>query len=303
MVKKRHRVDHDEVRRLSAKGIKDYEIAQQLRCTPGYVRLVRQGRVPLAAERKAQGIRSTSRQIQRPLQGRRPPRMPAFDDPAIMGSRTLHPELVRAPTGPMALKPGKFNAKLGDRIEKGKWKGFQIFSLTLEERATCPKSCHHWRSCFGNSMRQADRIEHGPELEAQLEAEIKALLLEYRRGIAIRLHVLGDFYSVPYVLFWERMLKNYSNLRCFGFTARWDRRHDPIAHELRRLVFHNWERFAIRFSNAPLDYKSTISIEHPCQLENHPDAIVCPEQTGKTETCGTCALCWQTTRPIAFIQH
>ncbi len=33
------------------------------------------------------------------------------------------------------------------------------------------------------------------------------------------------------------------------------------------------------------------------------DAIICPAQTGKADSCGTCALCWHTKRRIAFLQH
>jgi integrase/recombinase XerD len=46
---------------------------------------------------------------------------------------------------------------------------------------------------------------------------------------------------------------------------------------------------------------STITIEHPDQKPR--DAILCPEQVGKTESCSTCGLCWHTKRRIAFIQH
>lgn len=33
------------------------------------------------------------------------------------------------------------------------------------------------------------------------------------------------------------------------------------------------------------------------------DLIPCPVQTGKTECCATCALCWQTERKIVFLAH
>jgi len=33
------------------------------------------------------------------------------------------------------------------------------------------------------------------------------------------------------------------------------------------------------------------------------EGIQCPEQTGKTQSCMTCALCWSTTKPIAFKEH
>lgn len=83
-------------------------------------------------------------------------------------------------------------------------------------------------------------------------------------------------------------------LHVWGYTARWQVKDDPIAAALVSLVEHKWDRFAVRFSNAPSPFEasSTISVEHPYQVP--PDAILCPEQVGKTESCSTCALCWQT---------
>lgn len=284
-------------------GMTDEKAARELGCSPGYARLIRTGRVLTSAEKAAKGLRSTSRFVQGDLKGRRTRGMPPFDHPAIMGARTLYPTTVRPPQAvQQLLKPGSGSAKIGDRILKGKWAGFQVFTLTLEERATCPKTCHHWRSCFGNGMQHAHRLEHGPELERILAGEIGEKCQEFPDGVAIRLHVLGDFYSVEYVQFWRKMLDQYPNLVCFGFTARWDRHRDPIAKAVRDLVWRSWDRFAIRFSDAPMGYKSTVSVEHPFQVEGT-DAIVCPEQLGKTESCGTCGLCWATTRPIAFVEH
>ena len=80
-------------------------------------------------------------------------------------------------------------------ITKGKWKGFPVFGLTLEERATCPRSCEQWLSCYGNGMgqRRAYRYEHGPKLLEALDKELGILSSEpkTRNGFAIRLHTLG----------------------------------------------------------------------------------------------------------------
>ena len=32
-------------------------------------------------------------------------------------------------------------------------------------------------------------------------------------------------------------------------------------------------------------------------------AFVCPEQTGKVDSCGACALCWVAVKPVAFLTH
>jgi hypothetical protein len=149
-------------------------------------------------------------------------------------------------------------------------------------------------------MHLAKRVRHGPEFEARLESELAILQSRHPGGFAVRLHVLGDFYSVEYVDLWRGFLKRFRSLFVFGFTARWERS-DPIAVALLRMVMDQRERFAIRFSNAPVDEDSTVSIEHP--IQKPADAIICPAQTGKTENCGACALCWHSRRRIAFLQH
>ena len=50
-----------------------------------------------------------------------------------------------------------------------------------------------------------------------------------------------------------------------------------------------------------IDERATVSIEHPFQKPD--DAIICPQQIGKTSSCSTCGLCWQSRKRIAFIQH
>jgi hypothetical protein len=296
----RARIDHDEVRRLHAAGETDRAIALRVHCSEVYARLIRSNQVPTAAERKALGLKSKSRKVQGSLHGKPARGMPPINHPAIMQARTLYPGKVRPSSSPV-LKSGENSAKIGGLITKGKWKGYTVYSLTLEERATCPTTCHHWRSCFGNHMNHAHRMQHGPRLEARIRAEIDALCKKHPAGVAVRLHILGDFYSVEYVHLWRDLLAAHDNLVCFGFTARWDNYNDMIAHALRVMVSDHWDRFAIRFSNAPDPVPRTISIEHPLQCPG--DSIVCPEQLGKSESCSTCALCWQSTERIAFVQH
>jgi hypothetical protein len=245
-----------------------------------------------------------SRSILRPLNGR-PAKLPPHDHPAIMSGRTIYPSTVHAPrrdSDSWMLKSASNNPKIGGEILKGKWKGFPAYTLTLEERATCPTSCHHWRSCYGNNMHWAERIQAGPDLEWRLEREVALLDIDHPNGFAVRLHSLGDFYSVGYVELWRSLLGRHSALHIWGYTARWQIENDHIAAALVSLVKRDWDRCAIRFSNAPVTTApTTITIE--TQLQKPLDAILCPEQVGKTESCTTCALCWQTTRRIAFIQH
>lgn len=250
--------------------------------------------------------KTMSRFPSRPLAGRSASLLPP-DHPALTERRTIFPKTVVAVTDnprQWALKPGSYNGKIGGIVRKGPWRDFPIYKLSLEERATCPQSCLHWRSCYGNKMDKAKRMQAGAALEERLRREVEALDVMHPKGFCIRLHELGDFYSAGYVSLWGELLQQYSTLHIWGYSAQWDVANDPIAAALVALVRDaGWDRFAMRFSNAPIQFAApaTITIEHPYQRPA--DAILCPEQIGRTESCSTCGLCWATTRRVAFLQH
>jgi hypothetical protein len=245
-----------------------------------------------------------SRWSSQPLNGKSAS-LPPHNHPAIVGGRTIYPTTVCLPRRDVdalwVLKHASNSKKIGGEILKGRWKGLPAYTLTLEERATCPQACRHWRSCYGNKMHRPQRMQAGPDLEWRLVREVALLDIEYPNGFAVRLHNLGDFYSVEYVELWGSLLERHPGLRIWGYSARLD---GPIAAALAKLIARHSERFAMRFSNAPSPFAAgptTITIE---SIRQKPaDAILCPEQVGKTESCSTCALCWQTKRRIAFVQH
>ena len=296
------RIPDDIVRERFARGLSDDEIAEGYSDVNGsYVfrrRLALRLLRPKGPKSGPRGPRAKRHDAYIPKHAT----LPKVDNPAFNEARTLYPTtVVDVEDVPRLLVAGINSRKIGDRITKGPAKGFPIYTLTLEERATCPV-CRHWRSCYGNNMHQARRVRHGPAFEERLEAELLILQSRHRSGFAVRLHVLGDFYSVEYVRLWERFLGRFRSMFVFGFTARWDR-DDPIARALVDLVVREWGRFSIRFSDAPVDECSTVSIEHPRQKPA--DAIICPMQHGakRVESCGACGLCWHTRRRIAFLQH
>jgi hypothetical protein len=191
---------------------------------------------------------------------------------------------------------------LGPFVRKGKWKGFPIFSLTLEERATCPRTCSQWLTCYGNNMGRSIRYEAGPVLEAQIWRELIALQKQEPQGFVVRLHILGDFYSVNYVRMWKRALQTFPALHVFGYTARNSlpgrKNPDPIGVAIEDLRTRMWDRFAVRTSGAHTGPRTKVIADE----KDKGDAIVCPAQT-RGRTCATCALCWSTRKPIAFLQH
>jgi hypothetical protein len=251
--------------------------------------------------------KTKSRWASQPLNGRSASPPLPLDHPAVVAGRTVFPTTVRQPSrdanGLWALKSGVNNRKIGGLILKARWKGLPVYTLTLEERATCPTTCRHWRSCYGNKMHRAQRMQAGPDLEWRLERDVARLRMKHPDGFAVRLHTLGDFNSVEYVEFWGRLLERHPALHIWGYTARCNIKDDPIAAALVALIKRHGDRFAIRFSDAPFPFPFPATITVETEAQKPADATVCPEQVGKTESCSTCALCWQTDKRIAFIQH
>ena len=226
--------------------------------------------------------------------GRAPALMPVTASRTKFLARVLPPSAMTK-----LLVSGHSNVKIGRDVRKGHFRGYWIYTLSLEERATCPTSCHHWRSCYGNSMPFAKRVDHtDPEFLPALEAEIKQLLaVRGRKGILIRLHALGDFYSQPYVQFWRRMLSTHPRLAIYGYTAR----RGDIGWGLHHLNADFPKRCMIRFSDSGGKTRATVSIASKADCPSN--AFVCPEQTGQTLCCATCAACWATTKNVAFLAH
>lgn len=214
----------------------------------------------------------------------------------IFGSTVKHPSAVKK-----LLVSGHSNVKIGRDVRKGRlFRGYWIYTLTLEERATCPRTCHHWDSCYGNNMPWATRLIHGKPLVRRLERELRELLrVRGRVGILIRLHALGDFYSTEYVAFWDAMLKVHPRLAVYGYTARLPG--TEIGDAIGLVKARHGRRFAIRYSDGGQGDDCTVSLapgdEAPAL------AFVCPEQTGRTAHCATCGLCWNTAKNVAFLEH
>ena len=201
------------------------------------------------------------------------------------------------------------NDKLGKKVNKGHYKGYPIYTLTLEERATCPRSCVHWLDCYGNNMRYAYRYEAGPALEAMLEVELAELQRKHPKGFLVRLHILGDFYSVSYVAKWASWLGKFPALHVYGYTANQPNAIDKLERSIGQAILSLREnvngRFAIRFSGNFDDNFSANSYDdiRSKQAIERKEAILCPEQTKQVKSCADCALCWVAQKPVIFQTH
>jgi hypothetical protein len=135
-------------------------------------------------------------------------------------------------------------------------------------------------------------------LTDKLETELASLIDRHPLGIVIRLHVLGDFYSIDYVEFWEDMLFKYPTLCLFGYTGR--ETYLGIGQAIHLMNNRYNERCVIRFSRSKeydhdYLYAAEESFEGP--------SFDCPEQTGKVKSCAACGLCWSVPKTVRFLSH
>jgi hypothetical protein len=218
--------------------------------------------------------------------------------PALIDGRTLFPSRVEEPhQRPRLLIDGHNSRKIGRTVMKGPWRGFPIFTLTLEERATCPSTCLEWATCYGNNMNWSRRVEHGRALEERLWEELADKQAKHPAGFVVRLHILGDFYSVDYAELWAEALEAYPALRVFGYTARAPE--SDIGSVIAELIGVHPDRFHIRFSGWNGPRNGSVVIDIAAETEH----VICPAQTKKTDCCATCGLCWHSDRTIAFLRH
>lgn len=215
------------------------------------------------------------------------------DNPVLTQAITIHPKAKRSPIETTLLKSVAGNKKMGkgdNVISKGHWAGMPMFQLSLEERATCPRTCTQWASCFANNMAFAHRIDHThPDFFELLAAEIKVLAMKFRHGFVIRPHVIGDYFSAEYAAFWIEQTALHPHLHIFGFTHR--ERDSVIGRMI--MEWNKNDRVWVRFSDQGGEMSANVEGE----------GFDCPEQTGKTESCLTCGACWGTVKPVRFKQH
>ena len=237
---------------------------------------------------------------------------------AILSSRSVYWMNVKSVSDGMAKTEraikASTNAKLGKVVNVGRLKGARIFTLTLEERATCDNSCAHWKTCFGNNMPFATRYKMDDALLIQIESDLEFYNAK-GKSFLVRLHVLGDFPSVEYVAFWARMLCQFENLNVYGYTARLSGTLIGDA-----ILSLRSPRFMVRQSGQfDGSNMSALSFDDARSLPMIDDkrAIVCPTQIAKrgeyelaakgvetmTPNCGTCGLCWTTPKNIVFLTH
>jgi hypothetical protein len=231
---------------------------------------------------------------------------------AVLENRTLFPNTVQdAPQKPTknkantklrALKWAGGNMKIGGRMEKGRCKGMVIYSLTLQERSTCPGSCELLKLCYGDAMPFAPRYNVNDALYEALTFDVAALAKKNPQGFLVRLHVLGDFPTVQYVNFWSDLVATTPELNIYGYTHR---EHGTAIGDAIAAMVARFDRVTILRSNKkaaddPLPGAHVIPSDATVA---YPGSVICPEERGLTESCGTCGLCMNGRTNISFLDH
>jgi hypothetical protein len=193
------------------------------------------------------------------------------------------------------------NVKLGKVVTKGRFKGYPIYTVTLEERATCDSGCFHYKTCYGNNMPFATRYKADNHLIPTMHNELIELQRKHPNGFLVRLHILGDFFSVDYVNQWAQWLELFPALNVYGYTER--KRNTTIG----KLVYAmQGSRFMVRTSGdttAPTMTALSFDDDLGAAKVVSKEAFICPVQLDKVNDCGSCGLCWQASKPVIFLTH
>jgi len=151
---------------------------------------------------------------------------------------------------------------------------------------------------FAHRFATGDDSTGWTELELRLKKEVGELMSKYPEGIVIRLHVLGDFYSVNYVHVWEGLLIDHPKLCVFGYSAR--ELPDPIARELIYLNYAFPDKCVIRFSRS---HEYIGGHRYAATEDFTGESFTCPEQTGIMPSCAACGACWIANKTVRFLSH
>lgn len=220
------------------------------------------------------------------------------DHTAVVEGRSIHQHHVfHAADRDRVLIAGINNAKIGNRIVVGPWAGFFQFNLSLEERATCPRSCAVYNECFGNGMVMAARFHYDAGLMVALSRELAHLQRKRPKGFAVRLHVLGDFPDAAYVKQWCRWLKQFPALHVWGYTAHGpDTEIGSLINLANRARPNRWRvRFSVPEWTPPGPMQATTTWHKPDTTAFDPEnsSMVCPQEIGKVDHCTQCGACWK----------
>ena len=109
--------------------------------------------------------------------------------------------------------------------------------------------------------------------------------------VALRIHSSGDFYSIPYIRLWQRIVKSLPETDFWTYTRSWV--FNDLLAELETLrllkniqVFASWDT---TMPPPPPEWRKAIVVSTADEIQS--SGIICPEQTNNVPDCAHCRYC------------
>lgn len=198
-----------------------------------------------------------------------------------------------------AIKQDRYGFHIGGSSKLGEIPGWSL----VPGRTCSPEACSHCmkEGCYAmkNMLRAGYNLEKNTTFTAwtentvlainhldTLERELDVYFSSINAPRFFRIHVSGDFFSVPYAEMWFRIAKKHTGTKFLAFTKQWNIVRQVSFHELDNfsLILSGWtgivipEDLRLLYRCAWCDDGQETRI--PC------DALECPGN------CSTCGLCW-----------
>ena len=199
----------------------------------------------------------------------------------------------------------KGNSKLGPNV-------YTYSKLPLD---TCPGSSFKCREvCY------ARKIEQGSPTVWDLwkkNTNNRLPMSLPESAEVVRIHVSGDFNTIPYIIQWWDLVNENPDVLFFGYTRSWIIP-DLLPHLQRLNQLPNVTIFASMDESMPDlpsddfrvawiggDPRLKERAEHSLESPSGVPVLICPEGTGRTKNCEECGYCFKPTAQgdVMFLEH
>ena len=168
--------------------------------------------------------------------------------------------------------------------------------VTCRRHVLCAEACYAV-ACYSRYPNVRTRWDENLKLSRQ-EAFPETMIDEIveKRGVVVRIHVGGDFYSERYVRKWRRIAGALPSVQFYGYTKVWEFVQSTSLNELENVNIINSVLPDGTVNFGPLDEMVAKSKEFVIPI--------CPYRRGHNDDkCGaTCSLCLTEPRML-FVKH